>query len=74
MTKTACVHEVLHADASGKVLICRDCGVVHLHLPHLSLHFEVGQFAAFAALTATAAGKLNHAAGQHQPALPKRMH
>ncbi len=58
MTKKPCTHEYLAAGATGKVLICRECGVVHLHLQNLSLHFDVEQFAEFTTLMTAASKKL----------------
>lgn len=58
MTKKPCTHEYLAASDSGKVLMCRDCGVVHLHLQNLSMRFEVEQFAALAELLTAASLKM----------------
>ena len=54
MNKKPCKHEYLAVGESGKVLMCRDCGVVHLHLQNLSMRFEVEQFAALTELLTTA--------------------
>lgn len=59
MTKKTCTHEYLAANHAGKVLICRDCGVVHLHLLNMSLHFNVEQFADFAAMMSEASKRLD---------------
>ncbi|WP_347987745.1 DUF6686 family protein [Methylomonas sp. AM2-LC] len=50
MNKQPCTHECLAVSKVGKVLMCRDCGVVHLHLQNVSMHFDVEQFAAFASM------------------------
>ncbi|MDO9162037.1 MAG: hypothetical protein Q8N35_01190 [Methylococcaceae bacterium] len=44
MNKKPCTHEYLAATEFGKALICRDCGVVHLHIRNMSLHFEIAEF------------------------------
>lgn len=56
MSKKPCTHEYLAAGESGKVLMCRDCGVVHLHLQNISMRFDAEQFAELAAML-TAASK-----------------
>ena len=58
MTKKPCTHEYLAASDSGKVLMCQDCGVVHLQLQNLSMRFEVEQFAALAELLTAASLKM----------------
>ena len=58
MTKKPCNHEYLAASESGKVLICRDCGVVHLQLQNLSMRFEVEQFTALADMLTVASKKM----------------
>jgi hypothetical protein len=58
MTKKPCTHEYLAASDSGKVLMCRDCGVVHLHLQNLSMRFEAEQFAALADMLTVASKKM----------------
>lgn len=58
MTPKPCTHEYLANTKSGKVLICRDCGVVHLHLQNMSLRLDVEQFAAFAALMTEASKRM----------------
>ncbi|AEG01744.1 DUF6686 family protein [Methylomonas methanica] len=55
MSKKPCTHEYLAAGESGKVLMCRDCGVVHLHLQNISMRFEAEQFADLATLLTAAA-------------------
>lgn len=44
MNKKPCTHEYLAATEFGKALICRECGVVHLHIQNISLHFDVAGF------------------------------
>jgi len=44
MSKKPCTHEYLAATESGKVLMCRECGVVHLHIENMSLHFDIASF------------------------------
>ena len=56
MSKKPCTHEYLAAGESGKVFMCRDCGVVHLHLQNISMRFDAEQFADLAAML-TAASK-----------------
>lgn len=60
MTKKLCTHEYLANSDIGKALICRDCSVVHLHMPNMSLRFDVEQFAEFAAMMTTASKRLGH--------------
>lgn len=59
MTATPCTHEYLAYSKSGKVLICRDCGVVHLHLQNMSLRLDVNQFTAIAALITEASKRMS---------------
>ncbi|PPD32661.1 MAG: hypothetical protein CTY19_11070 [Methylomonas sp.] len=58
MTNKPCIHEYLASSDSGKVLICRDCGVVHLQLQNLSMRFEAEQFAALADMMTVASKKM----------------
>lgn len=58
MSKQPCTHEYLAASESGKVLMCRDCGVVHLHLQNISMRFDAEQFADLAALLTAASKKM----------------
>ncbi|AMK75235.1 MULTISPECIES: hypothetical protein [Methylomonas] len=48
MQKKPCNHECLAASEFSKVLICRECGVVHLHIQNMSLRLEVNEFLSFA--------------------------
>ncbi|QPK61503.1 hypothetical protein IVG45_11360 [Methylomonas sp. LL1] len=69
MTKKPCTHEYLAGSETGKVLMCRDCGVVHLHLQNVSMRFDVEQFTAFAIMMAEASKRMedetnNQARGQ----------
>jgi hypothetical protein len=63
MTKKPCTHEYLANNDTGKVLMCKDCGVVHLHLQNLSMRFDTEQFTALASLM-TAASKTMQAESQ----------
>lgn len=54
MSKKPCTHECLAATESSKVLICRECGVVHLHVQNMSLRLEVNEFLSFADTMAAA--------------------
>ncbi|MGY6278223.1 DUF6686 family protein [Methylomonas sp. MgM2] len=60
MTKKPCTHEYLANSDTGKVLMCRDCGVVHLHMQNMSLRFDVEQFAEFAAMMTSASKRMAH--------------
>ena len=71
MTNEPCTHEYLASGKSGKVLICRDCGVVHLHLQNLSLRLGVEQFAEFSALISAAATNLGDDAATSHHGRPK---
>jgi hypothetical protein len=71
MTKKPCTHEHLASNATGKVLICRECGVVHLHLQNLSLCFEVEQFTEFAAMMPAAANRIDSESGKSSSKRPK---
>ena len=69
MTKKPCTNEYLAGSETGKVLMCRDCGVVHLHLQNVSMRFDVEQFTAFAIMMAEASKRMedetnNQARGQ----------
>jgi len=55
MSNKPCTHECLAATPLSKVLICRECGVVHLHLQNMSLRLEVADFLSFADTMAEAA-------------------
>ena len=59
MSKKPCIHEYLADNQTGKVLMCRECGVVHLHLHNLSLRFDTDQFAEFSVLMTQAAKKMS---------------
>jgi hypothetical protein len=71
MSKKPCVHEYLADSEVGKVLICRDCGVVHLHLQNISMLFDAEQFAAFADMTHSALKKMHTETAQSSLARPK---
>lgn len=58
MSKKPCTHEYLADSEAGKVLMCRDCGVVHLHLQNVSMRFDVEQFAAFATMMGEASKRM----------------
>lgn len=58
MNKKPCNHEILGANESGRVQICRDCDAVHLHLQNMSLRFDSTQFAQLAILIAQASKKI----------------
>lgn len=58
MNKKPCTHEYLAATEFGKALICRECGVVHLHIRNMSLHFEVADFLGLADTLAEASNKV----------------
>jgi hypothetical protein len=59
MANQPCTHEYLAKSQHGKVLICRDCGVVHLNLQNMSLRFDVEQFADLASLMTEASKRLS---------------
>jgi hypothetical protein len=44
MNKKPCNHEYLAATEFGKVIICRECGIVHLSVQNMSLRLEVADF------------------------------
>jgi len=69
MSKKPCTHEYLANNESGKVLICRECGVVHLHLHNMSLRLDEQQFASFAALMNQAARNAANNAVAKRPTL-----
>lgn len=48
MSKKPCTRECLAASEFSKVLICRECGVVHLCVQNMSLRLEVAGFLSFA--------------------------
>lgn len=48
MSKKPCNHESLAVSDFSKVLMCRECGVVHLHLQNMSLRLEIADFLSFA--------------------------
>jgi hypothetical protein len=58
MSNKPCSHEDLASNAVGKILMCHECGVVHLHLQNLSLRLNVEQFAELSTLAAEAARKI----------------
>ncbi|OAI24052.1 MULTISPECIES: hypothetical protein [Methylomonas] len=55
MSKKPCNHEYLAATEFGKAQICRECGVVHLHVQNLTMRFEVADFLGLADTLADAA-------------------
>ncbi|BBL57054.1 hypothetical protein [Methylomonas koyamae] len=55
MSKKPCNHEYLAATEFGKAQICRECGVVHLHIQNLTMRFEVADFLGLADTLADAA-------------------
>lgn len=59
MTKKPCTHEYLAISDTGTVLMCRECGVVYLHMQNMSLRFNVRQFSQFATMMAEASKKLD---------------
>jgi hypothetical protein len=58
MTKKPCTHEYLATSDTGTVLMCRECGVVYLHMQNISLRLDVEQFSKFAAMMTEASKKL----------------
>jgi transcription elongation factor Elf1 len=58
MTKKPCTHEFLATSDTDAVLMCRECGVVYLHMQNMSLRFNVTQFSKFAAMMTEASKKL----------------
>ncbi|WP_333874960.1 DUF6686 family protein [Methylobacter sp.] len=58
MNKKTCTHEYLAATEFGQVLICRECGKVHLHLQNLSLQFSVESFIGLTSTLNEATGKI----------------
>lgn len=71
MSKIPCTHEYLAAGESGKVLMCRDCGVVHVHLQNISMRFDEEQFAGLAAMLTAAAKKMAEQPRQNTDPRPK---
>jgi hypothetical protein len=59
MTKKPCTHEYLATSDTDAVLICRECGVVYLHMQNISLRFNVAQFSKFAAMMTEASKRLD---------------
>ncbi|MCD2453694.1 hypothetical protein GO003_025270 [Methylicorpusculum oleiharenae] len=59
MSKKPCTHEYLASNQAGKILTCRECGVVHLHWQNLSLRLDVEQFEDLALLIAQASKNLS---------------
>lgn len=55
MSKKPCNHEYLAATEFGKAQICRECGVVHLHVQNVTMRFEVADFLGLADTLADAA-------------------
>jgi hypothetical protein len=71
MTQKPCTHEYLANSKSGRVLICRDCGVVHLSVQNLSLRLDVEQFSDLAVMMTEASKRLNAEASQSKPSKPR---
>ncbi|MCQ8183576.1 hypothetical protein NP603_20885 [Methylomonas sp. SURF-1] len=55
MSKKPCSHDWLAATEFGRAQICRECGVVHLHVQNLTMRFEVADFLGLADTLAEAA-------------------
>ncbi|WP_082885421.1 MULTISPECIES: hypothetical protein [Methylomonas] len=60
MSKKPCTHEYLANSETGKVLICRDCGVVHLNMQNMTLRFDAEKLAEIVAMMTTASKRLRH--------------
>ncbi|MBL1265179.1 hypothetical protein [Candidatus Methylomicrobium oryzae] len=58
MSNKPCSHEDLASNSAGKISMCHECGVVHLHMQNLSLRLNIEQFAELSALAAEAAKKI----------------
>jgi len=58
MNKKTCAHEHLASTEFGQALICRECGIVHLHVQHLSLRFSAENFLGLADTLTEAAQKV----------------
>lgn len=67
MTQKPCTHEYLADSKLGRILMCRECGVVHLSLQNLSLHLDLEQFSDLVVMMAEASKRMNAKAEQ-----PKR--
>jgi len=61
MNKKSCSHEHLTSTEFGQTIICRECGIVHLHVQHLSLRFNVENFLGLADTLSEAAKKVRAA-------------
>lgn len=70
MTAKTCTHEYLAKSRNSKILICRECGVVHLHLQNLSVRLDVEQFSEFASTMALATKNIKTEAKQNVSAQP----
>ena len=44
MNKKPCTHEYLAATEFGKAVICKECGIVHLHIQNMALRLDVEDF------------------------------
>jgi hypothetical protein len=64
MTQKPCTHEYLAANESSKILMCRECGVVYLHMQNMTLRFGMEQFSEFAAAITEASKKLGTEASE----------
>jgi len=65
MTTKTCTHEYLAKSRNSTILICRECGVVHLNLQNLSLRLDIQQFSEFASMMALAAKNIKTEAEQN---------
>ncbi len=58
MRKKPCTHEYLAATESARVLICKECGIVHLHIQNLAMRLEVREFLGLADTLTEAANRV----------------
>lgn len=62
-----CPHQTLAHSDLGRITVCPDCGVVHLHMDCVSLRLEIDGFEALAHMVLMARWRL-HTVVAHQAA------
>lgn len=58
MNKKPCSHQLLASSDIGKVLICRDCGIVQLQVQNIALRYDLQDFLELADLQVQASRKI----------------
>ncbi|MBV1775889.1 hypothetical protein KSF73_09190 [Burkholderiaceae bacterium DAT-1] len=60
--ESGCRHLSIASNAAGKVIVCTECGRVHVAMPHVMLNLDPDDFDALSALLNTARPRIEELA------------